>query len=119
MREQYTALLHTSKREHTRDTAYVYSAHFSWLGFARLTQSVPPQSFIHHRGISSREPVRLRHYTGERQNKHSLDPCGEADDREKEAVCVEILKHALNRLPVDPEGDAGSAQVQAAAHHIL
>lgn len=53
------------------------------------------------------------------RNKHSLDPRGEADDWEEEPVRVEILKHALNRLPVDPEGDAGSAQVQAAAHHVL
>lgn len=52
-------------------------------------------------------------------NKHSLDPCREADDREEEPVCVEIFKHALNRLSVDPERDAGSSQVQTTAHHIL
>lgn len=56
--------------------------------------------------------------TGER-NKHSLDPRGEADDREEESVRVEVLKHALDGLAVDPEGDAGSSQVQAAAHHVL
>lgn len=65
-----------------------------------------------------REPVRLRQHTRE-TNKHSLDPCREADDREEEAVCVEIFKHALNWLSVDPERDAGSAQVQTAAHHVL
>lgn len=65
-----------------------------------------------------REPVRLRRHTGE-ANKHSLDPRREADDREEEPVCVEIFEHALNRLSVDPERDAGSSQVQAAAHHVL
>lgn len=56
--------------------------------------------------------------TGEK-NKHSLDPRGEADDREEESVCVEVFKHALDGLAVDPERDAGGSQVQAAAHHIL
>lgn len=48
-----------------------------------------------------------------------LDTCREADNREEESVCVEVLKHALNRLPVDPEGHAGSTQVQTAADHII
>lgn len=54
-----------------------------------------------------------------KNNKHSLDPRGEADDREEEPVCVEVFKHALDGLAVDPERNAGSSQVQAAAHHIL
>lgn len=58
------------------------------------------------------------HSTGEK-NKHSLDPRREAGDREEESVCVEVLKHALDGLAVDPEGDAGSPQVQTAAHHVL
>lgn len=58
------------------------------------------------------------HSTGEK-NKHSLDPRREAGDREEESVCVEVFKHALDGLAVDPERDAGSPQVQAATHHIL
>lgn len=58
------------------------------------------------------------HSTGEK-NKDSLDPRREAGDREEESVCVEVFKHALDGLAVDPERDAGSPQVQAAAHHIL
>lgn len=50
---------------------------------------------------------------------HSLDSSREADDREEEAVCVEVLEHALNRLPVDAERDTGSAEIQTAAHHII
>lgn len=37
------------------------------------------------------------------ENMHSLDSSREADDWEEEAVCVEVLKHALNRLPIDAE----------------
>lgn len=56
--------------------------------------------------------------TGE-NNKHSLDSRREADDWEEEPVCVEVFKHALDGLAIDSERDAGSSQVQAAAHHIL
>ncbi len=48
-----------------------------------------------------------------------LDAGGEADHGEEEAVEVEGLEHALHRLPVDPEGDAGSVQIHAAAHHVI
>lgn len=65
-----------------------------------------------------RETVCLRRCPGD-TNKHSLDPCGETDDREEEAVGVEILKHALDGLSVDSEGDAGGTQVQTTAHHVL
>lgn len=68
--------------------------------------------------------VWLIHHPGEsvpsaQKNKHSLDPRREAGDGEEESVCVEVLKHALDGLAVDPERDAGSPQVQTAAHHIL
>lgn len=43
----------------------------------------------------------------------------EADHREEQAVQVEVLKHALNRMPVDTEGNTGHAQIQAAADHVL
>lgn len=72
-------------------------------------------SFIIHEFQGS---LFLRQHAGE-TNTHSLDPCREADDREEEPVCVEILEHALNGLSVDPERDAGSSQVQTTAHHIL
>lgn len=48
-----------------------------------------------------------------------LNACREADDREEQAVQVEVLKHALYGMPVDPEGNTGHAQIQAAADHIL
>lgn len=48
-----------------------------------------------------------------------LDTCREAHDREEESFCVEVLEHALNRLPVDPVGHAGSPQIQTAADHIV
>lgn len=38
-----------------------------------------------------------------------LDSGREADHGEEEAVHVEVLKHALNRVSVDAEGDAGYA----------
>lgn len=38
-----------------------------------------------------------------------LDTSREADDGEEESIGVEVLEHALDRLPVDPEGHAGSA----------
>lgn len=43
----------------------------------------------------------------------------ETDDGEEESVGIKVLKHALHRLPVDPEGHAGSAQIQAATDHIV
>lgn len=55
----------------------------------------------------------------ENQHKILLDSCRKADDREEEPVCVEILKHSLDRLTVDPEGHAGSAQIQTAADHVV
>lgn len=54
-----------------------------------------------------------------RKNTHSLDTCRETDNREEESICVEIFKHALDGLSVDPEGYAGGSKVQAAAHHVL
>ena len=48
-----------------------------------------------------------------------LDTCREADDGEEEPVCVEVLEHALDRLPIDPEGHTGSAQIQTATDHII
>lgn len=61
----------------------------------------------------------------EPQQKHNykcralLYTCREADYREEEPVCVEVLEHALDRLPVDPEGHTGSSQIQTAADHIV
>lgn len=52
-------------------------------------------------------------------NRVLLNTCREADNRKEEAVCVEVLEHALNRLPVDPEGHAGRAQIQTAADHVV
>ena len=51
--------------------------------------------------------------------KALLDTCREADNGEEESVCVEVLKHALDRLPIDPERHAGSSQIQTAADHII
>lgn len=48
-----------------------------------------------------------------------LDTSREADNREEETVCVEALKHALNRLPIDSKGDAWSSKIQTAADHII
>lgn len=48
-----------------------------------------------------------------------LNACREADNREEESICVEVLEHALYRLPVDPERHAGSAQIQTAADHVV
>lgn len=45
--------------------------------------------------------------------------CREADNREEKAVQVEVLKHALNRMPIDTEGNTGHAQIQTAADHVL
>ncbi len=47
-----------------------------------------------------------------------LDPSWEADHREKEAIQIEVLEHALNGMSIDPKGDARNAQIQTAAHHI-
>lgn len=54
-----------------------------------------------------------------RDGKHSLHPRREAGDWEEEPVGVEVLEHALDGLPVDAEGDAGRAEVQAAADHVV
>lgn len=48
-----------------------------------------------------------------------LDSGREAEDGEEEAVHVEVLEHALDWVAVDAEGDAGHAQIQAAAHHVI
>lgn len=48
-----------------------------------------------------------------------LDTCREAHDGKEEPICVEVLEHALHRLPVDPEWHAGGAQVQTAADHVV
>lgn len=40
-----------------------------------------------------------------------LDSCREADDREEEPVHVEVLKHALHWVAVNPEGDTGDAEI--------
>lgn len=45
--------------------------------------------------------------------------CGEADDREEKAIQVEVLKHSLDRMAVDTEGDTGHAQIQTAADNVL
>lgn len=45
--------------------------------------------------------------------------CREADNREKQAVQIEVLKHALHRMPIDTEGNTGHAQIQTAANHVL
>ncbi len=47
-----------------------------------------------------------------------LDAGGEADQGRR-GRRVEGLEHALHRLPVDPEGDAGSVQIHTAAHHVI
>lgn len=45
--------------------------------------------------------------------------CREADDWEEEAIQVEVLKHSLDGMAVDTEGDTGHAQIQTAADHVL
>lgn len=45
--------------------------------------------------------------------------CREADDGEEKAVQVEVLKHSLDRMAVDTEGDTGHAQIQTAADNVL
>ncbi len=49
----------------------------------------------------------------------SLDSGREGHDGEEESIWVEVLKHSLDRLAVDAEGDAWSAEIQTAADHIL
>lgn len=51
--------------------------------------------------------------------RHLLDASREAEDGEEEAVHVEVLKHALDRVAVDAEGNTGHAQIQAAAHDVI
>lgn len=48
-----------------------------------------------------------------------LNACRKADNGEEQAVQVEVLKHALNRMPIDTEGNTGHAQIQTAADHVL
>lgn len=48
-----------------------------------------------------------------------LDSSREADDGEKEAVHIEVFKHALNWVAINTEGDTGHAQIQTAADHII
>lgn len=39
------------------------------------------------------------------------DSSREADHRVEKAICVEIFKHALNRLAINPKGDTGHTEV--------
>lgn len=39
------------------------------------------------------------------------DSSREADHREEKAICIEIFKHALNWLAINPKGDTGHAEV--------
>lgn len=48
-----------------------------------------------------------------------LDSSREADDGEKEAVNIEVFKHALNWVAVDTEGDTGHAQIQTATDDVI
>lgn len=48
-----------------------------------------------------------------------LNACREADDREEQAIQVEVLKHSLNRMPIDAEGNTGHVEIQTAADHVL
>lgn len=48
-----------------------------------------------------------------------LNPSREADDREEEAIHIEVFKHALNWVAVNTEGDTGHAQIQTAADDII
>lgn len=43
----------------------------------------------------------------------------EADDREEEAIHIEVFKHALNWVAIDTEGDTGHTQIQTAADNII
>lgn len=54
-----------------------------------------------------------------KQVNHALDSSREADDGEEEGVHVEVLKHALNGVAINPEGDTGHAQVKATADHVI
>lgn len=48
-----------------------------------------------------------------------LDSSREADDREEETVHIKVLKHALNWMAIDAEGDTGHTQIQAAADYVV
>lgn len=48
-----------------------------------------------------------------------LDSSGEANNREEEAIQVEVLEHALNRMAVYAERDTGHTEIQTAAHNII
>lgn len=48
-----------------------------------------------------------------------LNASWEADHREEETIQIEVLKHALNGMSIDAEGDTRHAQIQTAAHHVL
>lgn len=52
-------------------------------------------------------------------NDYILDPSRKADNGKEEAICVEALKHALNRLSIDSKGDAWSSKIQTAADYII
>lgn len=48
-----------------------------------------------------------------------LDSSRETDDREEEAIYIEVFKHALNWVAVNTEGDTGHAQIQTAADYVI
>lgn len=48
-----------------------------------------------------------------------LDSSREADDREEEAIYIEVFKHALNWVAINTERDTGHAQIQTAADDII
>lgn len=50
---------------------------------------------------------------------NSLDTSRETDHWIEEPISNEIFQHALHRKTVDPEGDAQSTEVKAAADHIF
>lgn len=50
---------------------------------------------------------------------HLLDSSREADDGEEQTIHIEVLKHALDRVAINTEGDAGHAQIQTTADNII
>lgn len=76
------------------------------------------RQLIYHPGIRDSPSVSDNTH-GRNKHTHLLDPCREAHNGEKQSVCVEVFEHALDGLSVDPERDAGSSEVQTAAHHVL
>lgn len=50
---------------------------------------------------------------------NSLHSSWEAEYRKQKPIYTEVFQHALNWLPIDPEGDAPRTEVKAATNNII